>query len=237
VTAPLLELTGVAVRQGGIPVLGPLDLAVAPGERVALLGANGAGKSTLLKAVIGLLPVASGTVRFAGDDVTALSPERRARLGIGYVPEGRRVFPGMTVRENLEVACHAPRVARSRRVEEAFALFPDLRTAAGTRAWQLSGGQQQMLAIGRALMTAPRLLLLDEPSLGLAPRLVAELLARLGEIAAGGTAILLAEQNVRAALGAADRGVVLRLGRISARGTAAELSRAPGLADAVLGGH
>jgi branched-chain amino acid transport system ATP-binding protein len=237
VTAPLLELAGLEVRQRGVPVLGPLDLALGAGERLALLGANGAGKSTLLQAVIGLVPAAAGTIRFAGADVTRLAPERRARLGIGYVPEGRRVFPGMTVRDNLEVAARAPGAERRRRIEEVFALFPALADASGARAWQLSGGQQQMLAIGRALMGRPRLLLLDEPSLGLAPRLAAELLARLAGLAAAGTAVLLAEQNAAAALGAADRGIVLRQGRVAASGSAAELAAAPDLAESVLGGY
>jgi branched-chain amino acid transport system ATP-binding protein len=233
----LLELAGLEVRRGGIPVLFPLDLTLGAGERLALLGANGAGKSTLLKAVIGLLPAAAGSIRFAGEEVTRLAPERRARLGIGYVPEGRRVFPGMSVRDNLEVAARAPRAERARRIAEVFAFFPGLEEARDARAWQLSGGQQQMLAIGRALMGRPRLLLLDEPSLGLAPRLAAELLARLAGLAQAGTAVLLAEQNAAAALGAVDRGMVLRQGRVSAAGSAAELAAAPDLAEAVLGGY
>jgi branched-chain amino acid transport system ATP-binding protein len=234
-SATLLEIAGLAVRYGGVTALDGVDLVLGPGEIVALLGANGAGKSTLLKAVIGLVPAAGGTIEVDGVAVTTLPPERRAALGIGYVPEGRRVFPGMSVRDNLLVACRDGSAERTRRLGEVFRLFPDLAERPTTRAWQLSGGQQQMLAVGRALMTRPRLLLLDEPSLGLAPLLVADLLARLREIAASGTAILLAEQNAAAALGIATRGLVLELGRIVASGSADALRASPALADAFLG--
>jgi len=231
----LLEIEGLGVRHGGVPALAGIELALAPGEAVALLGANGAGKSTLLRAVIGLVAASEGAIRFDGADITRLSPEKRARAGIGYVPEGRRVFPGMSVRDNLLVACRAEAAERARRVEAAFQLFPDLAERPGRRAWQLSGGQQQMLAVARALMSAPRLLLLDEPSLGLAPALVAGLFGRLREIAAGGTAILLAEQNAAAALAFASRGIALQLGRVVASGEAAILKSAPALSEAFLG--
>ncbi|UEM21604.1 ABC transporter ATP-binding protein [Skermanella mucosa] len=222
---PLLALSGLSVSYGGAPVVDGVSLDVRPGEVLALLGANGAGKSSLLKAVIGLLPAAAGRVLLDGSDITRLAPERRARLGIGYVPEGRRVFPGMSVRDNLEVASFAPAAARMALLDRVFALFPQLRAKSGERAWRLSGGQQQMLAIGRALMGEPRLLLLDEPSLGLSPLLTAQVMATVREIAAGGTAVLLAEQAAARALEAADLGAWLRLGRLAETGSAADLRR------------
>jgi branched-chain amino acid transport system ATP-binding protein len=218
-----LAIEGLSVGFGGAPVVDDVTFDVRPGEVMALLGANGAGKSSLLKAIIGLNPAASGRILFDGADITRLRPERRARLGIGYVPEGRRVFPGMSVRDNLEVASFAATVPRARLVERVFDLFPQLRTKSAERAWRLSGGQQQMLAIGRALMGEPRLLLLDEPSLGLSPRLTAEVMATVRAIAAGGTGVLLAEQAALGALETADRGVWLRLGRLEAQGGAPEL--------------
>jgi branched-chain amino acid transport system ATP-binding protein len=222
-TAPLLTLDSLSVTYGGAPVVDAVSLAIAPGEVLALVGSNGAGKSSLMRAVIGLEPAASGRIVLDGTDITALPPERRARMGLGYVPEGRRVFPGMSVRDNLEVASFAPKPARSRLVERVFTLFPQLRTKSRDRAWQLSGGQQQMLAIGRALMGEPRLLLLDEPSMGLSPRLTSEVMATVRAIAAGGTAVLLAEQAARRALQAADRGLWLHLGRVTDTGNATNL--------------
>jgi branched-chain amino acid transport system ATP-binding protein len=186
--------------------------------------------------VIGLAPAHSGTIALAGRAIETLKPEARARLGIGYSPEGRRVFPGMTVRENLEVACRAGPAERRHRIEAVHALFPGLAERAGMPAWQLSGGQQQMLAIGRAMMTGPRLLLLDEPSLGLAPKLVGEVLRRVRAIADAGTAVLLAEQNAAAALQVCDRACVLRLGRIVREGAAATLIGAESVRSAYLGG-
>ena len=221
---PLLTLESVSVSYGGgAPVVDRVSLDVAPGEIVALLGANGAGKSSLLKSVIGLMPAASGRIHLDGTDIGGLPTHRRARLGLGYVPEGRRVFPGMSVRDNLEVASHAPAASRARLLEHMFTLFPQLGAKAGDRAWQLSGGQQQMLSIGRALMIEPRVLLLDEPSLGLSPRLVDEVMATVRAVAAEGTAVLLAEQSAVQALSAAHRGIWLRLGRVMRTGSAAEL--------------
>jgi branched-chain amino acid transport system ATP-binding protein len=219
-STPLLTLTSLSVSYGGAPVVDGVSLTIAPGEVLALLGSNGAGKSSLMRAIIGLEPVASGQILLDGTDITALPPERRARMGLGYVPEGRRVFPGMSVRDNLEVASFAAKAARTRLIERVFTLFPQLRAKSGDRAWQLSGGQQQMLAIGRALMGEPRLLLLDEPSMGLSPRLTAEVIATVRAIAAGGTAVLLAEQAARRALQAADRGLWLHLGRVADTGNA-----------------
>jgi branched-chain amino acid transport system ATP-binding protein len=222
-STPLLTLDGLSVTYGGAPVVDAVSLTVAPGEVLALLGSNGAGKSSLMRAVIGLEPAASGRIVLDGADITALPPERRARLGLGYVPEGRRVFPGMSVRDNLEVASFAPKSARSDLLERVFSLFPQLRAKSSDRAWRLSGGQQQMLAIGRALMGEPRLLLLDEPSMGLSPRLTSEVMATVRAIAAGGTAVLLAEQAARRALQAADRGLWLHLGRVADTGDATGL--------------
>jgi branched-chain amino acid transport system ATP-binding protein len=237
VSAPLVELVGLTVAYGPVVALREISLAVAPGEAVALLGANGAGKTTLLRTLIGLVPARAGDIRLDGRSIAALPPERRARLGLGYSPEGRRVFAGMSVRDNLDVACRAGVGERARRRREVERLFPQLAEHAERRAWQLSGGQQQMLAIGRALMTAPRLLLLDEPSLGLGPLLVVDLFARLAAIRDGGTAILLAEQNVAQALALCSRAYVLQTGTIVASGGAAEIARNPAVRHAFLGGE
>lgn len=210
---PLLELDGLGVRYGGAIALEGVTLTMSAAERVALVGANGAGKSTLLRAVLGLAPVTAGRIRLAGEDVTSLPTERRVRYGVGWVPEGRRVFAGMSVRDNLEVAGLPAAAARACDVERVLHLFPALRARVDQPAWLLSGGQQQMLAVGRALMGRPRLLLLDEPSLGLAPKVVAEVYDTLRELAASGPAVLLAEHSVRRALSLAPRAVVLRRGR------------------------
>ena len=219
-SAPALEIGGLAVNAG---------------EVVALLGGNGAGKTSLLETILGF-GSASGPVKLFGQDVSALTVERRAALGVGYVPEGRRVFAGLTVRENLEVSSMAPAAERRQRVEQMLVLFPMLGERPEARAWLLSGGQQQMLALARALMNRPRLLLMDEPTLGLAPLVVADLLRRLPQMAADGMAILLAEQRAALALGAASRGVVLSRGQIVLAGSAAELAADPALADLMAGG-
>ena len=231
----LLEIDRIRVAHGAVVALDGVSLALAPGEALALLGANGAGKTSLLRAVIGLAPIQRGAIRFDGKDVTRLPPEDRARLGIGYVPAERRVFPGMSVRDNLEVAAHASAAARRRRLAAVYELFPALGSREATAAWQLSGGQQQMLAIGRALMTEPRLLLLDEPSLGLAPKLAGEVFARIEAIARGGTAILLAEQNVARAARISPRAALLRLGRLVRDGDTVSLIAAPEFHDAFFG--
>ena len=207
-------------------------VSVEAGEIVALLGGNGAGKTTLLETVLGFHP---GRVVLFGRDASALAVEQRVGLRVGYVPEGRRVFAALTVRENLEAASSLPAGQRRQRVEEMLALFPMLGERPEARAWLLSGGQQQMLALARALMDRPRLLLLDEPTLGLAPVVVADLLRRLGTMTADGTAILLAEQRAALALGVARRGVVLSSGQVVRRGSAAELAADPTLADLMAG--
>ena len=205
---------------------------VAAGEIVALLGSNGAGKTTFVETVLGFRP---GPVRLFGEEAGDLAVEARVARGIGYVPQGRRVFAGLTVRENLEAACALPSAERGTRVAEMLALFPMLGERPGARAWLLSGGQQQMLALARALVNRPRLLLLDEPTLGLAPVVVTDLLRRLSAMAGEGVGILLAEQRAALALGIAHRGVVLRRGQVVRAGRAAELAADPALADLMAG--
>jgi len=209
-----------------------LNVRVQAGEIVALLGANGAGKTTLLRAIMGFGGFA-GRIRLDGRELGNAPPFRRNRMGIGYCPEGRRVFPRMTVRETLMVAARSQATAR---LAEIFSLFPALAAREGALAGQLSGGEQQMLATGRALMTGPKLLLLDEPSLGLSPLLTETVLTRLRDIAVRGTAILVAEQNAANALAVADRAYLLRLGRIVREGPAVELRADPALEEAFLGG-
>jgi len=228
----VLDIEQIEVRYGGVTALRDVSLKVAPGQAVALLGANGAGKSTLLKTVIGLMRARTGDVRFDGRSIATLPPQRRARLGVGYCPEGRRTFPGLQVRENLMVACWEGRAERERRVEE----IPALRQKADHLAWQLSGGQQQMLAIGRSLMGRPRLLLLDEPSLGLSPVLTDEVIGRIPAIKQTGTAILLAEQNAAKALAVCDHAYVLQTGKVVGAGPAGELARSADVRKAFLGG-
>ena len=232
---PLLRIEGLTTGYGGAVAVDRLSLSVAAGEAVALLGANGAGKSTLLKAILGLIPVRSGRLWLDGEDITGLAPERRVRRGLGYVPEGRRVFPGMSVRDNLEVASPLDSADRARDLERVFALFPALADKAAERAWRLSGGQQQMLAVGRAMMGRPRLLLLDEPSLGLSPKLAGEVFAAVRAIAAEGTAVLVAEQSAARALAATGRAVLVRLGSIVHDGPADSLPD-DALREAFLGG-
>jgi branched-chain amino acid transport system ATP-binding protein len=212
-----------------------VSISINAGEAVALVGANGAGKSTLFKSIVGFLRPRSGRLQFLGRDMAGVSPERRARLGLGYAPEGRRVFPGMTVRENLEVAVFAGKTEREQRLQRAFALFPQLAERHAQLAWQLSGGQQQMLAIGRALMGRPRLLLLDEPSLGLSPKLADEVLAGVRVIIQDGTAVLLAEQNVRKALTYCERAYVLEIGKVVLSGATSALRDTEEIRRAYLG--
>ena len=211
---PLLEIVGLTVRYGDATAVRDVSLNVAAGEAVGLIGMNGAGKSTLLRAVIGLLPAAAGDARLGGVSLAGMAADARARSGVGYVPEGRRVFPGMTVRENLEVASRQPARVRRRDVEKAYALFPQLAEKAKEAAWRLSGGQQQMLAVARALMGRPKLLLLDEPTLGLAPQTAAEVLEKIAETARSGVGVLIAEQSAARLPAAAKRTVVLARGAL-----------------------
>lgn len=222
-TASALLVDGLSVSYGGALALEHVDLDLAPGEVLALLGRNGAGKSSLLKAIMGLVPAQTGMIRIAGQDASRDSVERRARAGLGYVPEGRRVFAGMSVRDNLLAGAGGTAADRSTRLDRIMTLLPALKDKARARAWSLSGGQQQMLSIGRALMTEPKVLLLDEPSLGLAPALVDSVIAHVALIAQSGVSVLLAEQNADIALSVAGRAIELDQGRVTRTGAAASL--------------
>jgi branched-chain amino acid transport system ATP-binding protein len=232
----LLEARNLCVRYGQIVALNGVSFQVAPGEAIALVGANGAGKTTLIKSIIGLLRPADGELLFDGADVRTVKAHRRARLGIGYAPEGRRVFPGLSVRENLEVASFGNGRATDALIEQMYAIFPGLKQKESALGWTLSGGQQQMLAVSRALMSRPRLLLLDEPSLGLSPKLTDEVLWRIPEIAKNGTAVILAEQNLSKALDVTHRAYVLRVGAIVLEGLSSDLRSNPSIRSSFLGG-
>jgi len=235
-------VSGLSARYGPVPALRDVSLEVRAGELVALIGANGAGKSTLLRAIAGLVAPAAGRVTLDGRDVTGQAPEAMIRAGVALVPERRRVFAPLTVLDNLELGGYAlprGRDFRSRLeagVEEAYRLFPVLRRRRDQLAGTLSGGEQQMLAIGRALMTRPRLLLCDEPSLGLAPLVVAEIMRLLSTLREAGTTILLVEQNARMALRSADRAYVLEVGSVVLSGAATDLLQDDQLKAAYLGG-
>jgi branched-chain amino acid transport system ATP-binding protein len=233
----LLRLDGLEVGYGALTAVRDVSLEVATGEVVALIGANGAGKTTTLKAITGLLPLRRGRMALDGERLDGLSPARVVGRGIAHVPEGRQLFPTMTVRENLELG--AVRGEERRRRAETLAwvlrLFPRLAERAGQLAGTLSGGEQQMCAIGRGLMARPRLLMLDEPSLGLAPVIVKHIFENLAQINREGTTILLVEQNVGRALGLAHRAYVLESGRIALSGTSAELLASPHVKQAYLG--
>ena len=230
----MLEVDRLDSRYGRIPALSGVSLTVGAGELVALVGANGAGKTTLLRAISGVQPSWGGSIRFDGEDLAHMHAQKRVKLGIVQVPEGRQVFAPMTVEDNLKLGAFA-RGARDG-LARIFSIFPALADKRRELAGNLSGGQQQMLAIGRALMAQPRLLLLDEPSMGLAPRLVAEIFSRIASLKALGTTILLVDQNARAALGIADRGYVMETGRVVLAGSAQELLHDPQVQQAYLGG-
>ena len=233
----MLEIRNLEAAYGDIRVLAGVTLTVGPGEIVALLGPNGAGKSTLLNSIAGLLRPRAGAVTFEGEDLGRLHAHLIVDRGVALVPEGRRLFGGMTVEENLELGAFAnrARATKAAGLQRVFALFPDLRERRRQLVRALSGGQQQMVAVGRALMTNPKLLMLDEPSLGLAPRLVRDIMDALAEINRGGVAVFLVEQNVQAALGLAHRAYVLESGRIALQGPAVELQRDPHVRRAYLG--
>ena len=216
----LLEIEGLASHYGRIQALRGIALAVEKGELVALVGANGAGKTTLLRTISGVQPATAGTIRFAGRDVTRSAPDRRVRLGITQVPEGRQVFAPLAVEDNLRLGGYSrPRAEMERALAETYARFPVLAERRRQPAGTLSGGQQQMLAIGRALMAHPRCLLLDEPSMGLAPMLVEEIFRTIQQLKEAGTTIFLVEQNAHAALAVADRGYVMETGAIVLSGS------------------
>jgi branched-chain amino acid transport system ATP-binding protein len=237
---PMLELRNVESHYGSVQALKGISLRVEQGEIVTLLGANGAGKSTTLRNISGLTPLTSGEILFEGKPISRVSPEKIVRMGLAHVPEGRRIFPGLTVKENIMIGTTA-RGRLSRRqmeadVDEMYGIFPDLKRLSDALGWSLSGGQQQMLAVARGLMSKPRLLLLDEPSLGLAPIIVQQLFTTIRAIRAHGTTVLLVEQNANMALSVADRGYVLATGSVIMEGTPKELLGNEEVRAAYLGG-
>ena len=235
----LLEITDLSVRYGEIEALRGVTFGVEEGQVVTLLGSNGAGKSTTLRAISGLAQPASGEIVFDGHSIAGLGPEAIVRKGIAHVPEGRRVFPGLSVRENIMLGTSNRREATAtirKEADDMFDLFPDIRPFADALGWTLSGGQQQMVAVARGLMAKPRLLLLDEPSLGLAPVIVQAVFKIIEEIRRRGATVLLVEQNARMALKVADYGHVLETGRLALGGTSEQLWADEGIAAAYLGG-
>jgi branched-chain amino acid transport system ATP-binding protein len=235
---PMLELADLRVNYGGIKALKGISLRVDRGEIVAMIGANGAGKTTTLKSIARLLPIASGTLKFCGRDVGAVASEDLVAAGVSLVPEGRAIFPNLTVRENLEIGAylHRDKKAMQETIDDMTQLFPRLGERMKQEGGTLSGGEQQMLAIARALMARPSLLLLDEPSLGIAPKLVQQIFEAIKKIAAAGVTILLVEQNTRIALASSQRAYVLRTGEIALEGKSAELAKNPEIQAAYLGG-
>ena len=236
-SAPLLSIEGLSVHYGAIKALHEVSFSVQAGEIVTLIGANGAGKSTTLRAVSGLCRCSSGKVTFDGKEIAGLAPHKILRLGLAQVPEGRGIFPNLTVDENLDLGAFArhDRKEIERDRERVFELFPRLKERLDQRAGTLSGGEQQMLAIGRALLARPRLLLLDEPSLGLAPQLVQTIFKIIREINAGGTTIFLVEQNAHMALQVAHRAYVLEVGHVVMQGDAKQLAASDEVKKAYLG--
>ncbi len=223
--SPILELQDIKVRYSGLPVIHGLSMDVAQGETVCVVGANGSGKSTLLRAIMGTRKVFEGKIRFKGTEIHRLGTEAIVRLGIVYVPEEKMLFGPLSVKENLLMGAYILKDREKIRENLAavFALFPRLRERSDQAATTLSGGEQQMVAIGRGLMSNPEVLLLDEPSLGLAPMLVDEVLDTVAKLKSQGMTVLLVEQNVREALGLSDRGYVIQTGRIVTEGTGEEL--------------
>jgi branched-chain amino acid transport system ATP-binding protein len=233
----LLQVSGLDVFYGDVQALWDVSFAVGEGEVVTVVGANGAGKSTVLKTLAGLLAPRRGQILYDGQPAGSHPPHRLVARGLVLIPEGRQLWPGMTVRENLEMGAYAAaaRPHRAETLEAVYAMFPVLAKRARQKAGTLSGGEQQMCAIGRGLMARPRLLLLDEPALGLAPRLVGEVFKALGRIREQGVTLLLVEQNVAHALALADRAYVLETGRVTLSGACSELSRDPRVREKYLG--
>ncbi|HJS32108.1 MAG TPA: ABC transporter ATP-binding protein [Alphaproteobacteria bacterium] len=233
----MLEADSLDVAYGDAPALWGVSLSIAAGELVAVVGPNGAGKTTLVNAIARLLPIRSGSLRFAGEDVMTIGAKDLCRRGVAIIPEGRRLFTGMTVEENLELGCYRRDARRFRagNLERVYGMFPVLRQRRRQTAGTLSGGQQQMVAIGRAIMACPRLLLIDEPSLGLAPAIVDQVFGVIRDVHASGVSILLIEQNVAQALAIADRAYVLEGGRVVSEGAPADLLRQKHVRQAYLG--
>ena len=234
----LLKVTDLKVSYGGIEALKGVSFAVKEGEIVTLIGANGAGKSTALRSISGLVSVKGGTIEFAGEDITGMDPQKIVYRGIAMVPEGRRVFPNLTVAENLKIGAYLRKDEAGIRkdMDHVYDLFPRLKEREKQVAGTLSGGEQQMLAMGRALMGRPKLLMLDEPSMGLAPKLVDQIFDIIAELHAAGTTILLVEQNALMALHVASRGYVLETGRITLADDANKLLNDNSVKAAYLGG-
>ncbi|HEX3182466.1 MAG TPA: ABC transporter ATP-binding protein [Beijerinckiaceae bacterium] len=233
----MLELARISASYGSVPALSDVSISVGEGEAVGLLGANGAGKSTTLRTISGLLRATSGAITFAGRNIGALPPYKVTELGIAHVPEGRQVFPELTVQENLEIGAYVPAAKAEHKLslELVFEIFPVLAARRKQLAGTMSGGEQQMLAVGRGLMLKPRLLMLDEPSLGLAPVITDITFQKIQEIHTMGTAILLVEQNVSRALGLVQRAYVLESGKVIMHGTSAELAGNKQVQSAYLG--
>jgi branched-chain amino acid transport system ATP-binding protein len=233
----MLELKGVSAAYGAVPAISLVSINVNAGEAVGLLGANGAGKSTTLRAISGLVRLTSGAIGFDGIDLASLPPHKIPALGIAHVPEGRQVFPEMTVQENLEIGAFVPKAKaeRTKTMELVYEIFPRLAERKKQLAGTMSGGEQQMLAVGRGLMLKPRLLMLDEPSLGLAPVMTDVTFEKIAEIRKMGTAILLVEQNVSRALSLVDRAYVLESGRVTMQGKSDELANSRQVQAAYLG--
>ena len=226
----------VAGYERDLPIVRGIDFAVAPGELVVVLGPNGAGKSTFVKAIAGIVPVFGGSVALGGNDITDVAAHEKIARGLAFVPQTENIFATLTIFENLELAADIlPRHLRRERIATVEAMFPDLASRPGLRAGQLSGGQRQMLAVARALIVDPRVLILDEPSAGLSPRIVGEVFANLARINQAGVTIILVEQNVKAALAIAHRGVVLVEGKLRHEGPAATLANDPIIAELYLG--
>lgn len=236
---PLLEVRDAVVHYGRIEALHGVSVAVRPGELVTLLGSNGAGKTTLMRAISGLRPLSAGSVWFDGRDITRVKAHQRAIDGLVQAPEGRGVFPGMTVVENLEMGCYGrkfdTKTEHDERLDWVFATFPRLAERRKQVGGTLSGGEQQMLAIGRALMARPRVLLLDEPSMGLAPMVISQIFSIIAQINAAGTTVLLVEQNAQQALSRSDRAYILETGTVTRTGPAAELLADDSIRAAYLG--
>ena len=227
----------VAGYEPGLPIVRGASLVVQPGEIVAILGPNGAGKSTLVKAVAGLVPISAGRVLLHGDDITRVPAHEMVRRGLAFVPQTENIFANLSIAENLELAASVLKADRRERLDPVYAMFPDLARQRSLRAGRLSGGQRQMLAVARALIARPRVLVLDEPSAGLSPKLVGEVLAQLREVRAAGVTVLLVEQNVKAALAVADRAAVLVEGVERIVAPSAELQRDARMAELYLGRH
>ncbi len=234
---PMLSVEGIDVFYGDIQVLYGLSLEVREGEMVTLLGSNGAGKTTTLRAISGLRPPRAGDIKFRGRSLLAMPASSRAELGIALVPEGRELWPMLTVRENLDLGAYHPRVRANapRNLEKVLEIFPRLRERSGQLAGSLSGGEQQMCAIARALMSEPTFLMLDEPSLGLSPILVDQVMRTVAELHATGITVLLVEQNLTKALEIAQRGTVIETGRVRLEGSSADLAANPEIRAAYLG--